>query len=76
MCVGVRTLEMRAFEVFVVSRDPDPGKGVDDSLRPFRTVARFVGVLDPQHERTTEPTCERPVVEGSACTAHVERTGG
>ena len=69
---GVGALEVRPFERRVIGGDSDPGKRVDDPLGPLRMVARFVGVLDAQHERATLLLRQRPVVQGGAGSADVE----
>ena len=76
--VGTRmiALEERALEPVIVGGDADPGERIDDPLRPFRTVAGLVGVLDPQHERATALPGEGPVVQRRARSADMERAGG
>ncbi len=76
MRFGVVALEVRAFEVGIVGRHTDPGECVDDALRPLGPVPRFVGVLDPEYERATESTDERPVLQRGPSATDVERTGG
>ena len=72
----VLALEVRALERGIVAVDADPRQGVDDALRPLRSVAGFVGVLDAEDERAAEPLGERPVVERRARPTDVEETGG
>ena len=74
--LGVLALEVGALEVWIVGRHTDPGEGVDDALRPLGPVPGLVGVLDPQHERATESTGERPVLQRGPSATDVERTGG
>ena len=76
MLLGIRALEVGAFEVRIIQIDADPGECVDDALRPFRLVALGIGVFDPQHEGSTQTASERPVEQRSTRTAHVEVAGG
>src|ERR1041385_8407544 len=62
---------LRAFIPF----EPKPAQPVVDRLRSFGCVARLIGILDSQDERTAGMTREEPVEERGARAADVEETG-
>src|SRR5690606_30663072 len=60
----------------LIHGQPRPAEALQDVLLGALDVARPVGVLDAEDERSSLPACEEVVVEGRSQAADVEEAGG